>query len=191
MDKYFSDEYNIPLNGDSLYSYSELNNLLCIRNTLMHMTYRVIMKYKEHFKIDTKNLDIISIVRNPYERIISDLFFLGKIDKSCLKEQVFIIIRDYYLHLDNLDNHNLEQCLFVTDENKFLINGIKIIRTESLNDDMYGLGYHNFIMKENKNHNGKINYYDYLNDDSIRLINNYYHDDFILFGYEKINIKLK
>ena len=78
LEKYFSDEYNIPLNGDSLFLYSELNKLLGIDTTLQHMTYNVIMKNKNGFIIDTTNLDVISIVRNPYERIISDLFYLKK-----------------------------------------------------------------------------------------------------------------
>lgn len=48
---------------------------------------------------------------------------------------------------------------------------------------MYNLGYTDFNNNFSRN---IINYYDYLNSDSIKLINHIYDHDFTLFNYEKI-----
>jgi hypothetical protein len=50
---------------------------------------------------------------------------------------------------------------------------------------MNELGFVDFNEFKNANPN-KINYYKYLNNDSIQLINQFYDKDFSLFGYEKI-----
>ena len=41
--------------------------------SLQHQTYNTLYKYKENCKIDFKNIKILSFVRNPYARTISDL----------------------------------------------------------------------------------------------------------------------
>ena len=51
---------------------------------------------------------------------------------------------------------------------------------------MQDLGYTDFDLVENKNVD-RLNYYDYLNSDSVRLINDTYSKDFELFGYDKID----
>lgn len=62
----------------------------------------------------------------------------------------------------------------------------KCVKTESLKNDMNNLGYTDFNIFENVNIN-KLNYYDYLDNKSIEIINNFYHLDFILFNYDKIS----
>ena len=49
---------------------------------------------------------------------------------------------------------------------------------------MKNLGYIDFCVYTNVNPN-KVNYYNYLNNESIEIINNFYHLDFILFNYDK------
>jgi hypothetical protein len=129
----------------------------------------------------------MSIVRNPYERIISDLIFLKKITIDSSKEEVFQEIENYTI-VKSLDNHNIPQYLFVTNERRELIAYIHILRTETLKDDMYKLGYEDFDKLEQINFDReKRNYYDYLNTDSIRVINQFYDYDFKLFNYTKID----
>lgn len=185
---YFSEKYNIPLNNKSLYGHfiekHKLQNK--INASLQHMKYLTIFEYKDFFGINFDNINIITIVRNPYERIISDLFWSKKISIDTSKDKVFDIIKTYVLS-NNLDNHNIPQYLFITDDNKELIPNIKILHTETLQSDMFNLGYTDFSIKENSNkHN--VNYYDYLNNDAIQLINDFYDYDFKLFNYEKIFI---
>jgi len=54
------------------------------------------------------NLKIITIVRNPYTRIISDLFHFKLIKEYTLSTDIFEIIKKY-LYDENLDNHNVPQ----------------------------------------------------------------------------------
>jgi len=190
LEFYFSVKYNIPLDSKSLYMFLDnetiLKNNLTINSSLQHLTYQNIIKHKDFFNINENKLEIITIVRNPYERIISDLFHLKLINIDSSLEDVYNIIKNTYIN-KNIDNHSTPQYLFITNNNKQLIPNIKILKTESLTNDMTNLGYVDFNLKVHSNcYNKKLNYYSYLNNDSIKLINNFYHWDFTLFGYDKI-----
>jgi len=190
LELYFKEKFSIPMNNDCLYKFIEdeqlLNYNMVINSSLQHLTYNQIVKYNKEFNIDFNNLKIITIVRNPYERIISDLFFLSKINIDTTKEEVVDII-NHYVEADNYDNHNIPQHIFITNNNKELITNIHILKTENLTNDMNDLGYSDFNRLDNINPN-KINYYNYLNEKSIKIINDFYHDDFILFNYKKLPI---
>ena len=110
-----------------------------------------------------------------------------KINSS--KEEVYNTIIKRYLN-ESVDNHTIPQYLFVTDENKQLIPNIKILHTETLYKDMHTLGHKDFNLKENKNkiNTNTNNYYNYLNNDSIKIINEFYDYDFTLFNYKKLEI---
>lgn len=60
-----------------------------INSSLQHITYNQIVKYSKLFNINFDNIKIITIVRNPYERIMSDLFFFKLITIDATKETVF------------------------------------------------------------------------------------------------------
>ena len=188
LELYFKSKFQIPLDNKSLYLFLEENNKnnIEINSSLQHLTYKTILKYEKEFNIDFNNIKIITIVRNPYERIISDFFFLHKININTSKEEVFDIIKTYLLS-DNLDNHNLPQYVFITNDNKELIADLHILHTETLTTDMHNLGYEDFNTYTNVNVNKeKVDYYNYLNNDSINLINDFYDYDFKLFNYTKI-----
>jgi hypothetical protein len=185
LEKYFSFKYNIPLDNKSLYRFLDKTNKnnIVVNSSLQHITYQTICKYKKEFDIEFDNIKIISIVRNPYERIISDLFFLNKINRNSTKEEVYDIIQKYILS-DNLDNHNIPQHVFITNENKELVSNLYLLHTETLTADIHNLGYADFNRHELANL-VKTNYYNYLNNDSIKLINDFYDYDFTLFNYIK------
>jgi hypothetical protein len=185
LECYFSNKFDIPLNNDSLFDFIDANSAKNknINSSLQHMTYQTIDTHKEFFNVNTTDIEIMTVVRNPYERIISDLFFFEKITINSTKEEVYDIIQKY-LH-ETLDNHNIPQYLFITDIDKQLIPNIKILHTETLTADMIKLGYLDFDIKKFENPN-KTNYYDYLNPSSIQLINDFYDYDFKLFNYMKI-----
>ncbi len=189
LERYFSEKYNVPLNAGSLYMFlteeEKSTYNLIINSSLQHITYNDIIKYKDYFKIDMFNIEIITIVRNPYERLVSDLFFLKLINQDSSCEDVFNIINSYIIS-NELDNHNLPQHKYIVDENNNIISNIKVLKTESLTEEMHGLGYNDFNFKENTN-SIVVDYYSYLNSNSIKLINDFYNNDFILFNYQKLH----
>ena len=185
IEKYFSVKFNIPLNKKSLMSTEDVREFYDkpeINSSLQHLTYNTINKYKEFFKIDEINLKILSAVRNPYNKVMSDLFYLKKINVNSTKEEVYNIMK-FYLQ-ENYDNHITPQYKFITNENEELIENLIIIHTETLNEDMNKLGYKDFNIKMNMNPN-TVNYDKYLNDDSISLINEIYKKDFEILNYNK------
>ena len=186
VEKYLSNKYNIPLNKKSLYTETEfINNV-----SYQHQPYEYILNNRELFNIDINNLQVISIVRNPYMRIISDMFYNKIIDINSKPDAVFWEMKKY-LHKyksDNsiLDNHLRPQHYFLTIDNIIPPN-IKILKTENLTEMMRNIGYIDFNLYSNKNKNN-IDYMALLNKDSIMLINNFYKEDFELFGYDIIKI---
>ena len=190
LDTYFSSKFNIPLNNKSLFHFIKdkqlLNENIKIKSSLQHITYNQIVKYSKIFNIDFDNIKIITIVRNPYERFVSDLFYFSLITTDSTKEAVFDILHNYLVS-DKYDNHNIPQHTFITNDKGEIIENIHILKTESLTNEMKGLGYIDFNIYENVNIN-KVNYYNYLNNESIEIINKFYHLDFILFNYNKISV---
>lgn len=185
LEAYFSKKYNIPLDSKALYMWSdkEQNKKITINSSLQHTTYQTIIKYKSAFNIETNGITIITIVRNPYERLISDLFHWKKIVQDTSKETVFQVIKTYLLN-DDLDNHNIPQYVFITNDNKKIIHNIHVLHTETLKTNMHNLGYTDFDNRDNTN-SINVDYYKYLNNDSIKLINDFYDYDFTLFNYTK------
>ena len=200
LEKYFSEKYAIPLDTKSLWMYLEDNEkeIYNIYHTLTHLDYKTIIKYNSFFNINFDNITILTIVRNPYHRIISDLFWFSKIKveyfdnylnnftKNTSKEETYLIIKKYLEDTSLFwDNHNKPQHFFITTHDCEIIPDIKILHTETLQSDMHNLGYTDFDIKENAN-SCKVNYLDFLNEDSINLINDFYDMDFKLFSYDKI-----
>ena len=188
VEYYFCNKFNISLNNKSLFDFidneTKLEKNMIINSSLQHITYNQMIEYNNVFNIDFNNIKIITIVRNPYERIVSDLFWYGKINCHSSKEEVFNVISEYLVS-DKYDNHNIPQHNFITHDNRNIIPYIHILRTETLTNDMRCLGYEDFDLFISNNQLN-LNYYNYLNKESIEIINNFYHFDFILFNYAKI-----
>ena len=141
------------------------------------------VQYRKDFNIVLDHLKIITIVRNPYERVVSDLFYFKLMTPDTSPEEVFEILQGY-LVADHYDNHNIPQYKFITNDEGEMIQHIHILRTESLTNDMKALGYDDFNQVDNVNPY-KTDYYKYLNREAIELINTFYHLDFVLFHYAK------
>jgi len=182
LEKYLSQKHNIPLDSKSLYSSCK-NGYNSV--SLQHQTYNTLLNKKKDFVFDFNNIKIISIVRNPYERTISDLFFYKLIDNTTPKKHVYRILKKY-INSNEYDNHNIPQYSFLIDDNNKINKDITIFKTETLTDDLIKYGFTDFNIHKNVNINGDINYFDFLNEKSIKLINNFYKKDFKLFDYKII-----
>lgn len=151
--------------------------------SLQHQFYTTLYKFRDKLDINFDNIKVFSVVRNPYDRVISDLFWFKLIKRDYDSDKVYNVIKNSYLNRNNLDNHNKPQYKFVTDEMGNLIPHIKIFKTEELNqinDDINKfIGFKINIKRGNTNKD----YSRYLNNDSISLINEFYKKDFELFDY--------
>ena len=150
--------------------------------SLQHQTYETLYKYRELFQINfDENLKKLAFVRNPYDRIMSDIFWLKFNENTDSQDEIYDTIRHYYFQRDDLDNHNIPQYKFVTDENNELIPDITILKMENLTAELSTCGFTDYYgPSESKS------YMKYLNKDSIRVINLIYKKDFELFDYEMI-----
>lgn len=165
-----------------------LSNNLDIKinnHSLQHMTYKEYFNNQSFFNIHFKNIKILTVVRNPYNRLMSDLFYLGLANKNNTKEEIEEIIKVYLKNNILYDNHKLEQYKFLLNNDNQIDKNIIIFKSETLNQQMIKLGFPEF---ENFcNHTNTIitsNYLKYLNENSIKLINDYYNLDFHYFNYE-------
>ena len=186
LETYFSKKFNMPLNDSTLFNTAKRFKGV----SFQHQTYQSLITYPQIFKIDNShnNLKILSVVRSPYHRLISDLFFFKYITANSSQAFVFKVLATKYFNTFGAnDNHKKPQYLFLLDKDgKMLEENITIMRMETLNADMAKLGYTDFNIKAQSS-NVKRDYMSFLNADSIKLINTVYKQDFELFGYPIIN----
>lgn len=185
LENYLKKKYKQTLHSNRRYIniYSQFNipyDLLRVSN--QHLSYKVLYKYRNRFNLDFDNINIITIVRNPYNRIISDLFWYGLIDEKTNPNDITKII-ETYINGNKYDDHNVPQYKFLLNDNNELVDNIKIFKTENLTVELNEYGFEDYEWNEEIK-----NYYYLLTDDSIRLINNHYKMDFYYFGYDMIDI---
>jgi hypothetical protein len=193
IENYFFKKFNVVPCFQSLHSDGQV--LKEIPYSLQHSTFNDIRINNKYFNIDFNNLTIISSVRNPYDRIISHLFFKNLIKKDENPEIVEQILNDLLIRKNyfKYDNHITPQYIFIINKNKILKKCV-ILKMENLQSNMNRLGFNDFDFFENVsnqyeyNNIHNIKYLKYLNEKSIFLINSFYKYDFIIFNYKMINI---
>lgn len=189
LETYFQKKSNM-----TLFSYKRNTNSVIpdhkYRNaSLQHQKLHVLKTHADHLgiPINDPDLKILSIVRNPYDRVVSDLFYYKLIIPSDHQAKIYNILQKYVC-ASTYDNHNVPQHEFLINQDSVLDSDerLMIMKTESLSTDMKANGFDDF------NEFGNVGKYPkgflkYLNRDSIALINEYYKKDFQLFGYEMIH----
>lgn len=107
--------------------------------------------------------------------------------ESCNKSQIEKIITKY-LYTDNFyDNSKKPQYLYLTAGDDLTIpKNIKIIKNETIIEDMVKHGYNDFENYKINPFDNEINYMSYLSENAISMINQYYFMDFKLFNYEPL-----
>jgi hypothetical protein len=158
-------------------------------HSLQHCTFMEIRSRKEYFGINFKGLTILSAIRHPYERMISNLFFYRLISESSTEDEVEEASRKFLSEPPaKYDNHPLPQYLYLINENGDIPKRIKIIRNEKLNRQMHDLGYTDFDIHIQKNPK-TLDYFEYFNQNTIQMINEHYKKDFEYFGYTTLNME--
>jgi hypothetical protein len=154
-------------------------------HSYQHCTYRELLINADKFKIDFNDkLKKISIVRNPYERLISDLYWNKIINNMSTPMDIENGIKEYFKNEYFYDNHKLPQYDMIKNITNKIDDDIIILRTESLTDDMHKIGFDDFHEYENKTPN-KQTHINFLTEESKNMIYEYYKIDFDSFGYTK------
>ena len=134
--------------------------------------------------------DWFTVVRNPYERIISEFYCRyggwGISNKfTCSKKEFNKILKARILaQRNNIGDHYTPQHFYIDPNIK-----IHIIKFENLTKEFNELmKKYNYNIRLNKHSNKgkKIYTVNDLSNEVISLINNIYHKDFEMFGYKKI-----
>ncbi len=180
VEYYLSRTNNIPLSKSTLYFFDKTFSHV----SLQHQTLSTILENHSTFNIKLSQLMIFTVVRNPYTRLISDLFFnklITETEDACtITKTIKTYLQRFVQNETALDNHIRPQVQFL------LVNGkidpsIHILRQETLSSDMERLGFMNFPRQTESN-----NYYNLLSFEAVSLINTVYKEDFVQFGYDMI-----
>ena len=161
------------------------------KNSMQHQFYNTLFMYREKLDIDFAKAKVVAFIRNPYDRVISDLFWFNLINQSDKPERVLEVLKNQYINNENLDNHNQPQFKFISDEHGNLHKNIKLFRCENLNNENVELneflGVETNMIRDNVNKD----YSAYFNEESRNLIENFYERDFNLLNYDHCREKPK
>lgn len=178
VEHYFYNKYGIKHDITNFYGF-----VPHVSHSLQHCTYLELKQFHEQIDFNDPILRIISIVRNPYERVVSDLFFYKLISDKSTNDEVEVALRKYFNDVYDYDNHRICQYLYLLDENRVMSDKILVLRTENLTDGMINLGYTDFQNNDNVTYRNRLEYMELLNGVSVEMINSYYREDFEYFGY--------
>lgn len=184
VEHYLSKKFDIKLNMDSLYSIRSKRDGI----PYQHLDLITVITNYNTFHIDLRGLSILTVVRNPYHRIISELSFIHLIDNNTTPEQIFNHIKNIIIQYQSgvqRDGHVRPQYEMIITSNGNIPKNVIVLKTENLTEMMHELGYTNFNFKSNKSKISR-DYMSYFNADSIKIINCFYRKDFEYFGYDII-----
>lgn len=185
------------LKGGYKFKYIKNNKKIVCTSSPQHLTIDVLEDAIENFK----KFKHFTIVRNPYDRLVSEYHFsydcrLQNKVMLELKDKNIFLFKDFikyiFLNLTEntrqvlFDNHFVQQVKYVQSDIK-----VKIFKLEEINK------LEKWLQKQTKNPNLKIphdhksqsrkNFEDYITDiETLNIINSYYKEDFELFNYKML-----
>jgi hypothetical protein len=160
---------------------------------LQHFTYMDLLEYCSSKKYDVNKFTFFAVVRNPFDRIISDFYFsfntvlktpIRETDLDLLQKKFADFLDDFLSDNGNkFDYHEVPQYKYLIDEKGEIPSKIKIFKFETLAQDFETLGIGKLDIHINMAKNKKYNYRDYFNDVTYKKVLDFYREDFIRFGY--------
>lgn len=179
LENYFFHRFKIP--PETLYGHAHNGH------SLQHCTYLEMKELLLPHQI--KTYKILACIRNPFHRIISDLFWFQLIHPGSSPEEVHQAvvhvlttnqtIGDY----QNWDNHFIPQSDYLLDEMGNIPSNMTIIETSDM-DSILPCLYPGFKRVPHLNvnpHQHDNNYDKFLSETTKQLIRQYYKKDFDLF----------
>lgn len=171
-----------------------------------HQTYQSMISHRDsilsHCNFDVLSEDVVrfTVVRNPYHRLISEVFFNRFLRRKAknlvrrglpLEDVIAPMLRKASTNRSMYDNHILPQhkFLFYTPSSPTdaqIHPKMHILSTETLEEDLRQLGFFNYTTPEKTAKKFPYNLQKLLTSDTIKLINNFYRKDFKLLGYKTI-----
>jgi len=130
------------------------------------------------------------VVRNPYERVISEYYYYGSSDliMDSLKMNHKDSLNDWVAKKLKKSNHILPSYNYIFDHNTGKQVVDYVLRLETLQEDfdqlMKEFSLNVQLRKDNTRHRSASLTIDDLSDESLQRINEYFYDDFFAFGYE-------
>ena len=176
--------YLTPANTDIMFGVTNDNIVL----------QSLCLEYYEKF-IEKKLIDeckIFTVVRNPYDRILSDYTWFNRGFNSILNFIIFIKKILSTTNKEKIMNFNGKYLLnHILPQNEYINNtkyDVKILKFESLNEDFSKLFPNKNLCHVNKT--SHLHYLEFFKDKPkcIKLINEIYDDDFKYFGYDTITL---
>ena len=183
---------NINSNDYLKYWYGNVNNY-----ELDHSTIKYLVENCKHYN---KNFFKFCVVRNPYERLVSEYKYCKNYysrfikNINSFKEFIFELNSKFNQVLENEENnhhlisHYLPQYKFTHIDSKNSLDFI--MKFENLEEDWIklceNLKINKKLIKVDKySSKKKYNYLDYYDDKLKEIVYQLYEKDFLLFGYEK------
>ena len=140
-----------------------------------------IYEIKRKFKNSYNNYRKFTIIRNPYDKMISWYFYL----KRNLGENYNIIEFNKWIKDPSKFWHANDPISFLKPQYEWIDNTVEIIKFENINKELNDFFKEeiNLPIINKSNHN---NYLEYYNKESLNIIYNRYKEDFEKYNYKKL-----
>ena len=174
---------DLPLNN-----FTDEEYRLCASKNKQHYTYKELVKILPKNIIE--NFQKIAIVRNPYDRIVSEYCYSSRIVNTCKDFEEFVktaLNLDLYTRNWLYDGHLETQTSFLINEQKNFNSINKIFKFEEL-DACFD--YFNKIIDKKQKFHARANinrkpYAEYYTSELKEIVYNFYRNDFINFNYPR------